>query len=358
MKQVDLLLPFALPQGEMAPDLLKAMNTPSLAMLLSRAKSLVDRNFDDFSRALPHEIWLAERFGLAERMHVDNSPPVADPAMQSHGVQADAGYWFILHPVHIHIARDHLVLTDVNQLALSDMESRLLFEEALPLVKEAGLEARYGDPHTWFLRADAWSGLHTATPDAAGGHNIDIWMPKGEGERAWRKLQNEIQMQWHTHAVNAAREAAGKQLVNSLWLWGGSSLGGAPAASARQQAPYGHAINLPGWSAALGSLCSQHAANGTIDDVLAADSAHVLASSDTLIASAFAADWGAWLAHMQALEAGWFAPLLAALKAGKIDQLRLILSHNTGLKEFSINRFGLRKFWIAPALKPLTPLVR
>jgi hypothetical protein len=348
MKQVDLLLPFSLPQEEMASDLLKAMNAPSLAMLLSRAKPLVHRNFDDFSRALPHEIWLAERFGLADGMHVDNSPPVAHAAMQSRGLQADAGHWFILHPVHIHIARDHLVLTDVNQLALSDMESRLLFEEALPLVEEAGMEARYGDPHTWFLRADAWAGLQTATPDAAGGHNIDIWMPKGEGERAWRKLQNEIQMQWHTHAVNAAREAAGKRLINSLWLWGG-----APAAPAKHEAPYGYTVNLPGWSAALGCLCRHHAENGTVGDVIASHSAHVLASSDGLIASAFAADWGAWLAHMQALESDWFAPLLAALKNGKIDHLRLILSHNTGLKEFSINRFGLRKFWIAPALTPL-----
>jgi hypothetical protein len=322
---------------------------PALAMLIGRGKAAAHRNFDDFSRTLPHETWLAERFSLAGGVPTDNSPAVAAAAMLSLGLEADAGYWFVLQPVHIHIARNHLVLTDVRQLALSDMESRLLFEEALPLFREAGLEARYGAPHLWFLRADAWSGLHTATPDAAGGHNIDIWMPKGEGERAWRKVQNEIQMQWHTHGVNAARETSGKRLVNSLWLWGG-----APAASTKPALPYDYAFNLPGWGELLGRLCQHNATAGNVDNVLAAQSAHILIGTGDLIEPAFAENWGSWLAHMQALEVSWFAPLLDALKSGKIDHLRLILSHNTGLVEFSSDRFGLRKFWAAPSLSRLT----
>jgi len=345
MKQVDLFLPFALPQDDMASDLLRAINTPTLATLASRGNSSGRRNFDDFSRTLPHERWIAERFGIAGAADTDNSPAIATSAMCSVGVAAESGYWFILHPVHIHIARDHLVLTDVRQLALSDTESRLLFEDALPLLQESGLDARYGDAHTWFLRADDWASLHTATPDAAGGHNIDIWMPKGEGERAWRKVQNEIQMQWHTHAVNSARENSGAKLVNSLWLWGGASHASTPVS-----APYDHIVNLPRWTSMLGALARNHDTYGNVGNVLASSSSHILAGSDALIDAAFAADWGTWLANMQALDAEWLAPLLAALKSGQIDQLRLILSHNTGLIEFSVNRSGLRKFWIRPSL--------
>jgi hypothetical protein len=70
---------------------------------------------------------------------------------------------------------------------------------------------QYGDASTWFLRADGWTGLKTASADAACGHNVDIWMPDGEHARAWRKLQNEIQMMWFAHTLNDEREAQGKK---------------------------------------------------------------------------------------------------------------------------------------------------
>ncbi|MFX8047684.1 hypothetical protein ABTK64_20425, partial [Acinetobacter baumannii] len=61
-------------------------------------------------------------------------------------------------------------------------------------------------------------------PQRATGHNIDIWMHKGEQERAWRKFQNEIQMTWYDHPVNQAREARGLLPVNSVWLFGQGAL--------------------------------------------------------------------------------------------------------------------------------------
>jgi hypothetical protein len=346
MKQLDLLLPFALPPAELAADLLKAIDAPALAMMIGRGRMGTRRNFDAFSRSLPHEIWLAERFGLDTGADIDSSPKVAAAAMKSFGIEADAGHWFILHPVHIHIARDHLVLTDMRRLALTDIESRLLFEEALPSVREAGLELRYGDAQSWFLRADAWGGLQTATPDAAGGHNVDIWMPRGEGERAWRKLQNEIQMQWHTHAVNAARETTGRLTVNSLWLWGGAS-----AAPASAQISHDLTLGLPGWAGMLARSGDNAARAGNLDAVLSSSATRILAGIDTLIEPAFAEDWGSWIASLHAIETDWFAPLLAALKSGKIDHLRLIVSHNTDLIEFSIDRTALRKFWASPSLR-------
>lgn len=273
------------------------------------------------------------------------SPPVAVAAMREYGVHADSGIWFMLHPVHLHIARDHLVLTDRRQLTLSDAESLQLFDAAKPLFAEAGMNLRYGDARTWFLRSNEWSELQTATPDAAAGHNIDIWMPKGPGERAWRKVQNEIQMHWHTHPVNAAREERGERPVNSLWMWGGG-----PASATLPAAPYGHAFNLPGWMSALGSLCRQHTNARTVGDVLAATSERSLIVFDTLIEPAFTENWHEWLARMNALDAAWLTPLHDALKAGKISRLTLILTHNTGLTEFSVSRLALRKFWIRPSL--------
>lgn len=298
---------------------------------------------------LPHEAWLSKRFGLERSVEADSSPPVAVAAMQAHGLPCDPGHWFLVQPVHIHIARDHLVLTDLRPLSLPEPESQALYAAAKPLFEEAGRPLAYGDATTWFVRADDWADLRTATPDAASGHNIDIWMPKGSGERAWRKLQNEVQMHWHIHAINMEREMRGAKPVNSLWLWGGAS-----SQADALTSPYAKVFNLTGWMDALGRHVPQQAYRCSAADVIDTAAEHRnLVILDSLIPSAFAQDWAEWLHHMQGLDTEWLSPLMHALKSGKIDQLTLILTHNTGLSEFTINRNSLRKFWIKPSFANL-----
>ena len=76
---------------------------------------------------------------------------------------------------------------------------------------------------------------------------------------------------------------------------------------------------------------------------------------DDLSESSLAEEWGSWLAQMQALEAQWFAPLLQALRSGQITRLKLIFTHNAQLREFSVSKQALLKFWAAPSLKRLLP---
>jgi hypothetical protein len=42
--------------------------------------------------------------------------------------------------------------------------------------------------------------------------------------KKWRQMQNEIQMIWHDHPVNAARMERGELPINSVWLQGVGSL--------------------------------------------------------------------------------------------------------------------------------------
>ena len=316
-------------------------------MIAARAKMVPRRDFDDFSRILPHERWLAAQFGL-DCGDGDNLP-AAVAAMQFHGIDADGGDWFIVQPVHLHIARDHLVLTDPRQLNLDADEARALFAVAQPLFADAGMDLRYGDAAMWFVRRDDWQDMQTATPDAATGHNIDIWMPRGAQARAWRKVQNEVQMEWHLHGANAAREARGAKPVNSLWLWGRAT------APARLPPPrHAAAFNLGGWTEALAHRCARHARDQGVQDAIEAPGDTLVVCED-LVEAAFAQDWSEWLARMQALEAAWLAPLRDALKAGKIKHLRVILTHTTGLMEFPVDRLSLHKFWSQPSLARLAP---
>ncbi len=319
MSETTLLLPFALPPAEHAKDLLAALDAPALARLLARAQAGRRQDNDAFAAALPHEQLLAAATA-------DNSPPLARALMDSLGLPPSDGHWFILQPVHFHIARDHLVLTDLRQLDLDDAQSRALFDAAAPLFEELGHELRFGNARIWFLRANAWNGLRTCTPDAATGHNVDVWLPRGGNERDWRRLHNEVQMLWHAHPLNEQRELRGQRRVNALWLWGGSSADDGALQSYAQQ--------LAGLSPAR-------------------DADTRFRYDETLIASALAGDWGSWLSAMQAIEARHAAPLLEALRSGKLARVTLQLTDAQRVREWRVSRAGMRKFWRAPSLSRL-----
>jgi hypothetical protein len=353
MNHLDILLPFALPPAALSADLTRELRTPSLATLISRAKAtnrdLQHEELGEFFRSLPHEVWLARQFGLESQLRESGTPPVATALMRSFGLQPKTGTWYLLQPVHIHIARDHLVLTDSRQLSLDEAEARVLFDIAKPLFEEAGKEILFGRADTWFVRADDWAQLQTSTPDAATGHNIDIWMPKGPNERDWRKVQNEVQMHWFNHPLNEEREARGLKPVNSLWLWAGA------AQPEFTPGPYSDVFNLSGWTQAFTQFSQRHTTLDTVSDVTSVAPKQGLLMLDSLLEPALSNDWLRWLDNMHALEARWFSPLLDALKAGTIERLSFILTNDSRISRYTVTKSSLRKFWVKPTLATLCP---
>ena len=332
----------------MAPDLLRAMQTPALAMLLGRTASSNTSHFDAFARALPHERWFGQATGLQANSDCPGLSPAVE-ALRHFGLAPDEGFWFMVHPVHLHVARDHLVLTDPRRLALDDAAARALFEAIAPICRDYGHDLRYGDTNTWFLRADDWHDLQTATPDASCGHNIDIWMPQGETAVDWRKLQNEIQMHWHDHHANQQREEAGFLTVNSVWLWGGASASASPV-----QPIFDAAFNLSGWmQTAAGCVAEQLYDDATATNIFNNPAMHKLLLLDQLLEASLGEDLGEWLLRIQSLEQEWFTPLLQALKNGVLTSCTLVLTNSTMYKELRLTRQSLRKFWHRPALTAL-----
>jgi hypothetical protein len=329
MASTTVVLPFALPPAELASELPRNLQAPALAALLSRNKLLKKHAANENNRMLPHEAWLARERGA-----------LATAVMRGFGLTPAEGHWFIVHPVHIQLARNHLVLADSRRLRLDEADARTLFDLAKPFFDELV----WGDAETWFMRADGWQGLDAASPDAAMGSNLADWMPVGPTALAFKKLQNEIQMLWHEHPVNEARQQRGLAPVNSFWMWGGASASTPfPAAPALAVASWPAAGPAPSWLAALATpgLAAAPGAAGTI----------VLPH---LIPMGAGNDWGAWLGAMQQLENDWFAPLLAALLDGRTNELTLILSGREGWIEIRTSKPALRKFWRAKNLKNLS----
>ena len=173
---------------------------------------------ESFDRGLPYE-----KFLLGKQ---NASAPLE---LQSQGVTVKSNTCVArIEPVHIHAARDHLVLTSTQILDIQASEADALFDSVKDIFAEMSDVTHRSTPHKWFIESTALESLSTVSTAQAEGRNIDHWMPSDtsvEGvARQWRKWQNEIQMIWFNHPVNEARQAEGMLSINSVWISGNGKL--------------------------------------------------------------------------------------------------------------------------------------
>ena len=279
--RMHLMIPFAAPGSEAGRQALAALSLPNLAALLAGAGEPERDDGDEMSLSPPHERALARAIGLAGP---DGGLPWGAWRAAQDGHPPDDLAWGLLTPCHWHLATDQVTLTDPDDLQLDESTSRGLLDAVHGLFDSEGFVLLYGAPTRWYLAHPSLKELPTASPDRVIGRSIDPWLPRGA--RLWRRLQNEVQMRWHEHPLNAEREARGLPPVNSLWLSG----------------------------------CGLHQP---------VDRPAGLVIDDRLRRPALAEDWGAWMAAWQALDAG----PVAALKG---RDARLTLCGERALADWSL----------------------
>jgi hypothetical protein len=306
------------------PGLLSAdaeQRLPALELLLARGRH-------SSPDSLGLEAWLLEAFDLEEE-------PLCAGALTllAHGADPGDALWARADPVHLQLMRDRVVFVPGAAFSISRDEAQALVA-SLNGHFAGRLEVRVLEPGRWCARLAASIELPAASPLEMAGRGID------PGSKA-DALLNEVQMVLHEHPVNEAREARGEPALNSVWLWGAGraplgAKGSWQSVSADEPIALGLARAarirgrpLPASAEAWVERSPEEGRHLVVLDALRLP----LALSDAAALPDALAD----------LEKKWFAPLLGALRAGRIGMLSVHVP-DAGAS-FEIIRGDLRRFW-------------
>lgn len=289
-----MIVPFASVLPEAGMEALRSLKLPRLEELLRRASPGERDEGDEYSLSPPHERALARAVGLTGG---DGALPWAAWAAARDRIDTLDLAWGQLTPAHWHVGADQITLADPQALQLGDAESRALFDAAHPLFESEGFVLSFGAPTRWYAAHESLAHLPTASLDRVIGRNVDRWLPDAKQARTIRRLQSEVQMLFHQHPVNAAREAQGALAVNSFWI-------------------SGCGVAQP------------------------ADMPADLRVQDSLREPALAEDLARWVDRWRALDAGPMAEALAHVRQGK--PLTLTLCGERSAAEFT---FQPRSLW-------------
>lgn len=298
--------------------------TPQLELLIARGRKTLGS-----SDSVEH--WLLERFGSS----ID-PPPIAPIAFAGDGGDPRDATWMCADPVHLAVDRDRLVLFDPGSIEL---------HEAIELAgslnrhfASEGFEINTPTANRWYLRLPAPARATMHTLGAVRGHAIDAALPQGEDGAAWRSRLTEAQMLLHEHPVNQAREARGAALINSLWFWG---QGVVPALITPRIVRVASDNPVARGLARLCAIPHTPLPSGASDLMQTGDGVVLAVLED----AERSADEAQWRAAVESLERRFFAPLVEALRAGRIGMVTIDAPAESSVLSVEVTASDLRRFW-------------
>jgi hypothetical protein len=259
---------------------LRDLPLPTLERLLTMLTPQDPDAGDEATLSPPHERALAKAWGWHGH---DGAWPFAARTAADDGIAVGEEAWALVTPVHWHVGRDHVVLSDPTSLQLDADDSRMFFETVRELFESEGFRFEWGAPMRWYVAHESLADLACASLDRVVSRPIEPWLRPNPGaetaSRLVRRLQSELQMLLYPHPVNEAREERGELPLNSFWLSGCGRF--------QPSSPNEPQVN------------------------------------DMLRAPLLADDWVAWAQAWKAIDSDDLASLLAAANAGKPISLTL-----------------------------------
>ncbi|MDB5862672.1 MAG: hypothetical protein JWO70_478 [Betaproteobacteria bacterium] len=341
--QCTLLIPHLFWPRVTADIVAQGLELPALSTLLARAH-------EDRYPAVAPEAWLCQAFEV-ERQH---DWPVAPLTLAVDGGHPEEAYWLRADPVHIKVSREGLRLVHSALFDVSGDDAEALVAALNAHFSASGIAFSAPHPKRWYARLAQPADLSTRTISEVAGRDVQGQLPSGADALAWHGRFNEAQMLLHEHPVNQAREARGEPPVNSVWFWGGGVM---PAVEGRHFASVASddaaatalaaVADIPAATLPADASTWLHAHEGARD----ASRSH-LVTLDQLATAVAYEDADAWRSRIAALEAQWFAPLVNALRKGRLSTLTIVALGAQASCRFTVKRADLPKFWRRP--KPLS----
>lgn len=317
-----LLVAGALLPGELAVALANSLNTPTLQARIARA-TVAERTVSlSVYTGGAHLDWLAQKlFG-------QSAPIGTAPYAYAHvaGKQPVTFVWFA-DPVHLEVTRDQLIVQQLGSDAPTAEESKQLIAAANELLLESGCELVVV-AQCWFLSCMHDWQIDARPLQAAIADPVEL--PSGPDAETWTRLHNDIQIAWHAHPVNAARENNAVPTINGVWLHGGGRWKPLPRVAFAQV----HA-DAPAWH----GVAYAAGAHGLSLGALMSDRALVIFEAPWV--SKQRQDWGLWLQAMSAVD--------RTLADHATDSIDLVLCGNTS-RTFELRPTDRYKPWRRRAL--------
>ncbi len=338
------VVPGSLVPAPIAPDVLAAAPTGTIAARLARARRAPD-DVPRAARRAAHLGWLWHAFG-------GRGSPVTAPyawRASSHAsaiLPDDGAQWWHCDPIHIDIGRDELLVGRSADAQLTEAEADALAVEADAALRAHDALLKRLRHDAWFVQTERPWQLDAAPLLAARGRPVSASLPQGADAARWRKVLNEIQMRWHEHAVNAARASRDLPPVNGVWLHGGGAWAPLP------RAPFAAVVSddpVPrGWALASGVPPAALHDEGDLPR-RAGDALSLW--SDLAEPAAFDA-WGVWLEGLAAMDARLERLCARAFAAG-FESIELVLCGHHAVRVLSLRRSDRLRFWRRAALGEL-----
>jgi len=292
---LTLVVAGALVPAALAEELARALDVPHLAARLARATLVDETHVEAPLQGAAHLGWINPRiFGS------DGDAPSAPYAFAVLSGDRPSSELQFFHAdlVHLGFARDHLMVEPPG-VAPSAAEREALREAANSLGEAHGV--RFIDiGESWFMQSSAKWNLATVPFAAALGGPAAALLAGGTDAPRWSRLHNEIQMLWHSHPANVARDEQGIRTIDGIWLHGGGAW--QPLSTPPYSAIHSDTPELRGSALAAGI-------NSALADAPAVDNALVIRVEPFVALRG--GDWTAWLAALKQVDA-WLAPLSSA----------------------------------------------
>lgn len=336
-----LLVPHLIWPRETADSAAHGLELPALSTLLARADS------ERFAAITP-DAWLCQAFEVERQ----TDWPIAPLTLALDGGEPDGAYWLRADPVHIKVSREGLHLIDSALFDVSDEEAQSFVESLNAHFTETDMRFCAPHPKRWYVKCSEPPAISTRTLSEVAGQDVQRNLPEGDHALEWHKRFNEAQMLLHAHRLNEAREERGEPPVNSVWFWGG---GKTPAVRGHHFATVSTTAASATALAVAADIAVRelHPDGDTFVACASTTSSPLphLAILDQLAGAVAYDDAAAWRERIVELERHWFAPLLGAIRAGRVTQLDLIALQQDHSAHYTVTRGGLLKLWRRP--KPL-----